>query len=147
MEILAESVRRPRRRLRRSQALPTLLLGLLPPRHFYRDDVEATSQYVAPMNSHCRRLHRRLADPGSNQPRVQCEFGPKQPRDRAILLGVLRRTDVGSGGTDSLRGSLHNDGLLFRSHKRLLPSGCGCRSWVPITRLLGAIVGLGATID
>jgi hypothetical protein len=68
-----------------------LLLGLLQPRHFCRDDAEAASQYAAPLNSHCRRLHRRLADPGSNQTRIQCDFGPKQHRNRAILLGVLRQ--------------------------------------------------------
>ena len=122
MEIPAESVRRPLRRLRRSRAPPRLLLGRLPPRYFCRDDVETAKQYAAPMNGHCRRLHRRLADPGSNLPRVQCDFGPKQPRIPAILLGVMCQREALAGGTDTLRGSRRNDGLSFRSHMSLRSS-------------------------
>src|SRR5258708_6327428 len=36
---------------------------------------------------------------------------------------------VSHRGTDSLRGSRHNDGLLFRSHMNLPILECGRRSW------------------
>src|SRR4029077_15028977 len=54
---------------------------------------------------------------------------------------------VSHRGTDSLRGSRHNDGLLFRTHMNLPSSSVAVSPRVPITRLLARIVGSRAATD